>query len=64
MERGTVPTPQQSNTPGQNEVLETSQQAITNWPLAGTKTVTKTTHVMTASYAGKMQDIFVTKGDI
>lgn len=64
MERGTVPAPQQANTPGQSEVLKTPQQAITNWPLTGKKPVKNTIHVMTTLYAGKLQDIFVTKGDI
>lgn len=58
MDRGTVPAPQQSNTPGQREVLETSQQAIRNWSLSGKKPLTNTTHVMTTFYTGKMQDIY------
>jgi len=61
MQRGTVPAPQQSDTPGQSEVLETSQQAITNWPPAGKEPVTNTTRVMTTLYTGKIWDIFITE---
>lgn len=63
MGRGTVPAPQQSDTPGRSEVPETPQQAITNWPLAS-KSVTNTTQVMTTLYTGEMQDKVITKGDI
>lgn len=45
---------QRSNNPGQSEILEMSQQAATNWPPAGEKQVTNTTHVMANLYTGKM----------
>lgn len=64
MERGKVLAPQQSDTSGQSKVLGTSKCAITTWFPAGKKPVTNITHIRTTLYAGKMQDVFVTKLDI